>query len=268
MTPNTQSPPSTVGVIDSGVGGLSVLSHLHSLLPQVSTIYFADQKNLPYGEKSPTQIQQYVRQISEYLIQQNVNVIVLACHAASAASLYELRSHHPTIPMIGIEPAIKPAAEQTRTGVIGVLTTRATAQGALYQSVVERFANHVRIEMRITPELVTLVERNRQATAEGRALLREIIMPMVDAGIDQLVLACTHFPFLRPMLDELLPPSVHIVDPAPAVSKQTARILGDEALQGRGYGSHQYFTSGDAQSFETLATQLLKKPIQAQTVIL
>ncbi|MCC6802512.1 MAG: aspartate/glutamate racemase family protein, partial [Anaerolineae bacterium] len=143
-----------MGVLDSGVGGLSVLREIHRLLPGVPTFYFADQAHIPYGPRSADEIRGYVESIADFLIGQGAAVIVMACHSASAASLTDLRARNPHIPIVGMEPAVKPAAEATRSGVIGVLTTQATANGALYKRVVARFAANVRVITQVAPELV------------------------------------------------------------------------------------------------------------------
>lgn len=212
-----------IGVFDSGVGGLSVLRQIHRRLPTIPTIYFADQGNLPYGERPIEEIQRFAKESAEFLIRYGARVIVIACHTASAAGLHELRRIYPEIPFVGIEPAVKPAAEQTKTGVIGVLTTRATANSDLYRRVVERFARDVRVITVPAPGLVTMVEQGTQDTPEGEAILRGYLQPLIDANADQLVLACTHFPFLARQLARFS--EMMLVDPSEAVARQVARVL-------------------------------------------
>lgn len=244
----------SIGILDSGVGGLSVLRQMHRLLPDCQTLYYADEGHLPYGTKPLDEIRVYVENIARFLIQQGAGVIVLACHAASAASLHSLRSAFPDVPFVGIEPAVKPAAERTRSGIIGVLTTHATAQGALYRGVVERFAQHVRVFTQPAPELVQLVEQGELDTPKTEAMLRHYVQPMLDAGADQLVLACTHFPFLAPALRRLVGEQVALVDPAPAVAQQTARMIGGGCVQGL---PNRYFTSGDPAHFRRMLRDLI-----------
>jgi glutamate racemase len=249
---NSSDKLAAVGVFDSGVGGLSVLREIHRQLPNIPTLYFADQAHLPYGPRPAEEIREYVQRAADFLIEQGAVVIVLACHAASAASLQDLRSLYAETPIVGIEPAVKPAAEATRSGVIGVLTTQATADGALYRGVVERYAADVRVITQVAPELVTLVEQGMQDTTEGGTLLRGYVEPLLAAGADQIVLACTHFPFLKSGLEKIT--DVTLVDPSPAVARQAGRVMPQvEAWQ----RENRYFTSGDAERFQAMLARLI-----------
>lgn len=244
------------------MGGLSVLREIHRHLPQYPTVYYADQAHLPYGMRTPEDVRRLVDHAADFLIARGARMLVIACHTASAASLHELRAKHPTIPIVGMEPAVKPAAERTRTGVIGVLTTRVTAQSALYQRVVERFAAHVRVITLPAPELVTMVEAGTQDTPEGEAILRRCIQPMIDANADHLVLACTHFPFLADKLK--LMTDMTLVDPGAAVARQVARVLPADLVP------HEtpplYFTSGDPHAFDAALRQLIGVEAHAHQV--
>ncbi|MEP7290734.1 MAG: glutamate racemase [Chloroflexota bacterium] len=247
---------SAIGVIDSGVGGLSVLREIHQLLPDIPTLYFADQGHLPYGSRPADQIREYVQRIADFLIAQGAVIVVLACHAASAAALEHLRACYPDTPIVGIEPAVKPAAESTRSGVIGVLTTQATADGALYRRVVARYAANVRVITQVAPELVTVVEQGTQDTPEGDAVLRGYVLPLLDAGADQIVLACTHFPFLRANLENLT--NVALVDPGAAVARQVARVLATQvSVVDAWQSSHRYFTSSSPAAFQAMLARLI-----------
>ncbi len=252
-------PPKTtgaVGVLDSGVGGLSVLREIHRLLPDISTIYFADQGHLPYGPRPAGEIRRFVDAIADFLIRQGASVIVIACNAASAASLHDLRARHPEVPFVGMEPAVKPAAEATQTGVIGVLTTQATANGDLYRRVLERYASRARVITQVAPELVTLVEQGRGDAPESQPIIQGYLQPMLDAKADQIVLACTHFPFLADAIRALA--GVTLIDPSVAVARQAARVLppqilpADHAIAPR----NVYFTSGDPAAFRLMLRQL------------
>ncbi len=238
-----------IGVLDSGVGGLSVLREIHRLLPGVPTIYYADQAHLPYGVRSSDEIRRYVEAIADFLIAQGAGVIVLACHAASAASLQPLRARTPSIPFVGMEPAVKPAAEATRSGVIGVLTTQATADGALYRRVVARYAAHIHVITQVAPDLVTMVEQGRH----DEAALHRCIDPLLSAGADQIVLACTHFPFLKADLQRIT--DVPLVDPSAAVARQVGRVLPPEVRAAT--GANRYFTSGSAEQFRVMLQRLI-----------
>lgn len=251
----------SIGVLDSGVGGLSVLQHIHRLLPDNPTLYFADQQHVPYGPRPAHEIDAYVTAIARFLLGQGARVIVVACHAASAASLYHLRASYPDVPFVGIEPAVKPAAASTRSGVVGVLTTQATADGQLYRQVLERFAVGVQVLTRPAPDLVQIVEQGNQQTAAGRAALRRHVAALTAAGADQIVLACTHFPFLADEIRALAGPGVTLVDPGPAVARRVAQVLpcpvADNGAVAATDASHHYYTSGDPVHFGELLALLL-----------
>ncbi|MEO8395783.1 MAG: glutamate racemase [Chloroflexota bacterium] len=245
----TISTPAFVGVLDSGVGGLSVLREIHRLLPDTPTLYYADQAHLPYGPRPASEICHFVEVIADFLIEQGAALIVLACHSASAAALERLRKRCPEIPIVGIEPAVKPAAEATRTGVIGVLTTQATADGALYRRVVARYAANVRVITRVSPELVTMVEQG----SRDEAILRTCIEPLLEAGADQIVLACTHFPFLKASLQQIT--DVTLVDPGAAVARQTRRVLPPSVHAEAGI--NRYYTSGSPEQLQAMLKELI-----------
>lgn len=240
-----------IGVMDSGVGGLSVLREIHRLLPGVPSLYFADQIHLPYGPRPYSEIYGYVDGITRFLTAQGAEMMVLACHAASAASLHPLREAHPDLSFVGIEPAVKPAAERTRSGVIGVLTTQATANGPLFKGVVERFASHIRVEVMVAPALVELTERGEYDTPEAAGIVRAHVEPLVAAQADQIVLACTHFPFLTALIRQVT--DLPLVDPGPAVARQAARLLPGPL---NGTATHRYFTTGDPARFRAMLGQL------------
>jgi glutamate racemase len=251
-----------IGVLDSGVGGLSVLREVRRTLPDESVIYVADHAHLPYGPRSQDEIRTFVVGIAHFLIERECKLLIIACNAANAAALHHLRGIFPDTPIIGMEPAIKPAASATRTGVIGVITTQATFQGELFASVIDRFANGIRVETQVCPQLVALAEAGAPDTPEARAIIARDLAPLKGAGIDQLVLGCTHFPFLAPLLAEYFGPGVNIVDPAPAVARQARRVLeGRDALsKPRAAGEDvpvRYVTTGDPGRFATALATLL-----------
>ena len=214
-----------IGVFDSGVGGLSVLRALWAELPSLPMIYLADQAHVPYGPRPLEQVRQFSSEISRWLIEQGAELIVVACNTASAAALYALRREFPETPFVGMEPAVKPAAEQTRSGRVGVLATPATFQGELYASVVERFANGVQLFQDTCPGLVTQIEDGSLDSVETRAILEQALSPMLAQQIDTIVLGCTHYPFVIPLIEELSGPQVRVIDPAPAIARQVRRLL-------------------------------------------
>jgi glutamate racemase len=240
-----------IGVFDSGVGGLSILREIRDQLPAETVIYVADQGHVPYGPRSIEEVREFSFGVCRFLIAQGVKLIVIACNTASAAALYPLREAFPAMSFVGMEPAVKPAARDTQTGVIGVIATEATFQGELYASVVGRFAQGVRVETQACPEFVTLIEAGETDTPAAREIVRQRLAPLLAAGIDQLVLGCTHFPFLKETIQSEIGPEVTLVDPSPAVARQAGRVLDTCGLRnhGRAAGQVIYYTSGDGGAF-------------------
>jgi glutamate racemase len=215
----------SIGIFDSGVGGLSVLRAIWEELPDERIIYLADQAHVPYGSRSLEEVRNFSNEITRFLLEQGVKLVVVACNTASAAALKYLRQIYPETPFVGMEPAVKPAAETTRSGVVGVLATPATFQGELYTSVVERFASGVKILQHTCPGLVGQIEAGHLDTPETRRILEEALSPMLKEGIDTVVLGCTHYPFVIPLIQEIAGAGVRVIDPAPAVARQTRRAL-------------------------------------------
>ncbi len=216
---------SPIGIFDSGVGGLSVLRAIRTELPAESILYLADQAHVPYGPRPLEEVRAFSRAISHFLIQQGAKIIVVACNTASAAALHYLRQEFPDLPFVGMEPAVKPAAEHTHSGRVGVLATPATFQGKLYASVVERFARGVEIYQDACPGLVEQIEAGNLAGPATRAILESALIPMLRQGIDTVVLGCTHYPFVIPLIQEIVGPAVRVIDPAPAIARQVQRVL-------------------------------------------
>lgn len=214
-----------IGIFDSGVGGLSVLRAIHYLLPAEQLLYLADQAHVPYGPRPLEEVRHFAYEITQFLLRQKAKLIVVACNAASAAALHDLRREFPDIPFVGMEPAVKPAAETTQSGRVGVLATPATFQGKLYASVVERFAHGVELFQDTCPGLVKQIEAGALDSPDTRAILESALGPMLRQGIDTVVLGCTHYPFVIPLIQEIVGPGVRVIDPAPAVAQQVQRVL-------------------------------------------
>ncbi len=242
------TPDQPIGIFDSGVGGLSVLRSLRQTLPFESILYLADQAHVPYGPRPLEEVRAFSASITRFLLAQGAKLIVVACNAASAAALHYLRQEFPAIQFVGMEPAVKPAAETTQTNHVGVLATPATLQGSLYASVVERFAHGVVIHEDPCPGLVEQIEKGALDQPETRAILERALQPMLAAQIDTIVLGCTHYPFVIPMIRSICGQGVRVIDPAPAVARQAARLLEASGLAAPGPhpGTVQYFTSGSA----------------------
>ena len=256
-----------VGVFDSGVGGLSILAEIHRQLPGESVIYVADQAWAPYGDRTLEAVRARSFVVVDHLLARGVKGIVVACNTASAAALHELREAFPTVPFVGMEPAVKPAAERTNRGVVGVLATTATFQGELYASVVDRHANGVRVIERAGSGLVELIEAGHTEGELIDAALRTHLAPMAAAEIDTLVLGCTHYPFVRSSIERILGDGVHVIDPAPAVARQLSRVLdlGDALASGEG-GETLYVTTGDVAGFARQVAQLLGLDVAPQRI--
>ncbi|RJP54564.1 MAG: glutamate racemase [Anaerolineaceae bacterium] len=254
---NTSSNP--IGVFDSGVGGLSVLRAMRTLMPNENVIFFGDQGHVPYGPRPLEEVRAFSEGITRWLLDEGAKLIVVACNTASAAALTYLRETFPDVKFVGMEPAVKPAAEWTRSRVVGVLATPATFQGALYASVVERFANGVDILQNTCPGLVQEIEKGNLDGAETRRILESALRPMLEKKVDTVVLGCTHYPFVIPLIERIVGESVRVIDPAPSVAKQVERLL--EANGARNMSSSrgrvQFYTSGDAVAVESLLPKLL-----------
>jgi glutamate racemase len=218
-------PSVPIGVFDSGVGGLSVLRTIRKEMPGVPVIYAADQAHVPYGSRSLKEVRQFSEEMVRFLLNHGARLIVVACNTASAAALHHLRNVLPDVPFVGMEPAVKPAAESTHSQVVGVLATPATFQGELYASVVDRFAREVRILQNTCPGLVEQIEAGKLDDPATLKILHKALDPMIVAGVDTIVLGCTHYPFVIPQIQQIVGPQVQVIDPAPAVARQTRRLL-------------------------------------------
>ncbi|MBV6466764.1 MAG: Glutamate racemase [Anaerolineales bacterium] len=248
-----------IGVFDSGVGGLSVLRAMRALMPNEDVIFFGDQGHVPYGPRPLEEVRAFSVAITRWLLDEGAKLIVVACNTASAAALKYLRETFPDVKFVGMEPAVKPAAETTRTGRVGVLATPATFQGALYASVVERFANGVTLLQDTCPGLVQEIEKGNLDGEATRRILDAALRPMLENNIDTVVLGCTHYPFVIPLIERICGDSVRVIDPAPAAARQAERLLeaGGTRNPSARRGRVQFYTSGDAAAVESLLPKLL-----------
>lgn len=258
-----------VGIFDSGVGGLSVLRSIKHLMPQEDIVYVADQAHVPYGPRSLEEVRNFSLAITEFLLEQSVKLVVVACNTASAAALRYLRETFPHVPFVGMEPAVKPATEQTKSGVVGVLATEATFQGELYASVLERFAHGVKILQHTCPGLVSLIEQGLLNDERTKSILENALLPMLEEGIDTVVLGCTHYPFVIPLIKSIVGESVRVIDPAPAVARQVKRVLNMYGIEREKHhqGRISYYTTGNVNSFERTVHLLTGEPIRASGLI-
>ena len=267
----TSSDPNSgpIGIFDSGVGGLSVLRSVRELLPNEDLIYLADQAHVPYGSRSLAEVRKFSVGITRYLLEQNTKLVVVACNTASAAALHHLRDVFPPVPFVGMEPAVKPAAETTRSGVVGVLATPATFQGELYASVIERFAAGVKVLQDTCPGLVMEIDRGNLDTPGVYAILEEALKPMLVEKIDTVVLGCSHFPFVIPAIETIVGPQVRVIDPSPAIARQVQRLLeaNDLLSAAPDQGQMQYFTTGVPVQLKGLLPQLTSNQGEVKTLV-
>lgn len=239
---------------------MSVLRHVRAELPFEDILYLADQAHVPYGPRPQSEIQQFSQNITRFLLNQGAKVIVVACNTASAAALTHLRATFPDVPFVGMEPAIKPGVAGTRTGKVGVLATSRTFDSQKYASLLIRFANGVQVLEDPCVGLVDAIERGELDAAATHTLLQTILHPMVAEGIDTLILGCTHFPFVQPLIRQIIGPDIAIIDPAPAVARQTRRVLQqtNQGTRSGRAGQTHLVTSGPLTTFTAQVAHLLE----------
>jgi len=257
-----------IGIFDSGVGGLSVLRAIRHELPAETLLYLGDQAHVPYGSRPREQIREYAFGITRFLLTLGAKLIVVACNTASAVALHDLRQAFPELPFVGMEPAVKPAAETTHTGKVGVLATPTTFAGELYASVVERFSQGVQIYQSTCPGLVEQIESGDLGGPETQRILAEALQPMLAEGIDTVVMGCTHYPFVIPLIEAITGPEVRTIDPAPAIARQTRRLLaeGDLLNPDEQTGKLRFYTSGNLVALQKILPVLLAESGPAEGV--
>ena len=241
-----------IGLFDSGIGGTSIWKEVHALMPNENTIYLADSKNAPYGLKSKDEIIALSFKNTEFLLENNCKIIVVACNTATTNAIKELRAKY-DVPFIGIEPAIKPAALQSKTQKIGILATKGTLNSELFH---KNVANHpdVTIIEQIGHGLVQLIENGDINSPEMEELLKSYLNPMVEKNIDYLVLGCSHYPYLIPQIQKIIPPHIKIIDSGEAVAKQTQKIIGQNHLlnTSKEKSSQIFYTNSEPEVLETI----------------
>ena len=249
-----------IGLFDSGVGGLSIWRQVVHALPSESLLYVADQANVPYGHRSADEIQANSLGIADHLVAQGCKAIVVACNTASAVALEPLRQRFPQMPILGLEPAVKPAVQLTRSGVVGVMATPATFQGQLYRATVGRYATAVQVVEQVCVGLAELVEQGDLEGPDCDARLMGYLQPMLDAGADTIVLGCTHYPFVIESIRRLVGPAMAVLDPAPAVARHLADVLGQAGLLATdpaGALAPRFATTADPLAFNRALSRLV-----------
>ncbi|MBC3884803.1 glutamate racemase [Undibacterium griseum] len=261
------SPSAPVGIFDSGIGGLSVLQHIHQLLPHEKLIYFADSGFAPYGEKSEQTIVTRCQSITEFLLQQHCKAIVIACNTATAAAARVLRAQYPTQILIGMEPGLKPACQHTRSGVVGVMATQGTLNSLKFRNLRDQLsdAHQVRFVQQACTGLADQIEKAEFSSPKTLAMLDQYLTPLLESGADTIVLGCTHYPFVKQQIRELLRekhrsgPHIELIDTGLAVARYLQTQLQDHgllAIDAANPGITAY-TTGTTQHLKTALTQLL-----------
>lgn len=238
---------SPIGVFDSGVGGLSVLREIRRRLPWEDLIYVADSQHVPYGNKSPEFIVERSRVLADFLLGRGCKAIVIACNTATVGAASALRAEQPGVPIIGMEPAVKPAVAATKNGVVGVLATVGTLKSAQFAALLDKFAIGVQVVTQPAPGLVECVEAGELGSPATRSLVESFVSPLLEANVDVIVLGCTHYPFLRPLIQEIAGPNISLIDTGSAVARQLEARLKEQASlrQTPNEGTATFFTSGD-----------------------
>ena len=257
-----------IGVFDSGLGGLSVLRAIRSHLPQADLLYVADSGHAPYGEKSDEFIGERSEHICRFLMSQGAEVVVVACNTATAAAVHHLRQRWPELPVVGVEPGVKPAVAQSHNQRIGVLATPFTLQSEKFRTLLERHGGQADIVLQPCPGLAREIEQGELDSAALRTLVATFSQPLTDAGVDTAVLGCTHYPFVAPLFQQALGDGVRIIDTAEAVARQTVRLVRDlpanhPARTGASTGGVRLWSSADPAHLAQVAHAWLGLKTQA-----
>ena len=252
-----------IAVFDSGVGGISVLKHIHSLLPNEHLLYVADSIHAPYGNKSANEIQARCFAIADFLIAKEAKALVVACNTATAAAIDQMRSKYP-LPIIGMEPAVKPAAEASQSGIIGVLATTGTLQSAQFAALLESYGRNVEVVTQACIGLVECVERGELSHDTTRALVKRYCQPLLDEGADSIVLGCTHYPFLKPLIQEVVGSGVVLIDTGEAVANQLKSRLVEQGLlaPSNQIPSMNFWSNSASANAENVIAQLWGEPVK------
>ena len=257
-----------IGVMDSGVGGISVLKHIHALLPHEDLVYIADSKHAPYGNKTADEITARCFEIADFLITKDVKALVVACNTATAAAIDAMRKRY-TLPIIGMEPAVKPAAEASKNGIIGVLATVGTLKSAQFAALLESYGRNVKVVTQACIGLVECIERGELDTPETKALIRQYCLPLLDEGADTIVLGCTHYPFVKDAIREVVGENVTLIDTGAAVANQLKRQLEEKGLLSTSMQKAEvnFWTNSEAENAEQVIEILWGKSAEVNILL-
>ncbi|BDS08903.1 glutamate racemase [Oceaniferula spumae] len=239
-----------IGILDSGLGGLSVFNEVQKLMPDESVIYFGDSAWCPYGARPADEIQRRVFTVTDFLLEQGCKLIIIACNSATIAAVEALRAQYP-VPFVGMEPGVKPATALTKTGTVGVLATEASLAGEKFHRLITDYSNGVNVITRPCPNFVELVEHGVLSGPKARGIVEEETLPLIEAGADVLVLGCTHYPFLRPLIQEVVGPDVTLLDTGAAVARHAASFVDQEGTETT-TPKHRIITTGDLSHLEKI----------------
>ena len=246
-----------IGIFDSGLGGLSVWQALHDALPNESLLYLGDGARCPYGSRSSEEVRQFTEEAVERLLAEGCKLIVLACNTATAVAVKYLREKYPNVPFVGLEPAVKPAALSTKSGVIGVLATERSLQGDHFRRNEEKYGSTVKILKAVGEGFVEAVENNEEHTAQTAELVRKAVEPLVEGGADKIVLGCTHYPFLREVIERVAGSGVEVIDSSEAVARRVATLLDEHNLRADATAEAEY-------RFLTFADEVYAEKLKAK----
>jgi len=266
----TLSRDAPIGIFDSGIGGLSVLRHVHTLLPDESLLYFADSGFAPYGEKPEAVIVERAVSIAAFLLTQNIKALVVACNTATAAAIAGLRARYPELPVVGVEPGLKPAASLTRSGTIGVLATANTLASDKFLKLQSQVAQDARVTflLQACNGLAHQIEKGELSSRETHQLVERYVAPLVEQGADTLVLGCTHYPFVEQLIREVAGPEVSIVDTGEPVARQLQRLLEQRNLLRQVPAADKLlaYTTGSSSTLSLAFSKLLRLDASVQVV--
>ena len=249
-----------IGIFDSGLGGISVWQALHDALPNESLIYLGDGARCPYGSRSRDEIRKFTFEAVERLLAEGCKMIVVACNTATAVAIKELRESYPSVPFVGLEPAVKPAALTTKSGVIGVLATKRSLEGDHFRRAEERYGAEVKILKAVGEGFVEAVEHNEEHTSATEELVRRAVKPLVDGGADKIVLGCTHYPFLRSVIERVAGDGVEVVDSSEAVARRVATLLDENGIRAEQTApEYRFLTFADEEYAEGLRAKAFQR---------
>lgn len=249
-----------IGIFDSGLGGISVWQALHDALPEESLIYLGDGARCPYGARTLEEVRDFTFEAVERLLAEGCKMIVLACNTATAVAIKELRECYPNVPFVGLEPAVKPAALTTKSGVIGVLATKRSLEGDHFRRAEEKYGAEVRILKAVGEGFVEAVENNEEQSSETETLVRRVVEPLVEQGVDKLVLGCTHYPFLRGVIARVAGDGVEIIDSSEAVARRVVNLLDENGIRTEaGVVEYRFLTFADEAYAAKLRDKAFKK---------